>query len=89
MTSENAINLGDTVLVHIRKDVGYSSESYRGVFEETQEGRKGTMLLLRIVDKEGKQVMRERDNSPMYRSLPRVSIKTVRRNGRFVSCDVE
>jgi hypothetical protein len=86
---ENVINLGDTVLVHIRKDVGYSSESYRGVFEEVQEGKKGTMLLLRIVDKEGNQVMREKDNSPMYRSLPRVSIKATRRNGRFVSCDVE
>lgn len=86
---ENTIEIGDTILVHIRKDIGYSCESYRGELELIQEGKKGTMLLLRLVQKDGTPVIREKDQTQAYRSLPRMSIKAVRRNGRFVSCDVE
>lgn len=86
---ENIANIGDTLLVNIRKDIGYTCESYRGELEDVQEGKKGTMLLLRLVQKDGTPVIREKDGTQAYRSLPRSSIKAVRRNGRFVSCDVE
>jgi hypothetical protein len=87
---ENIINPGDIVLVHIRNGIDYSCESYRGEFEEMQESKtKGPMILLRLVQKDGTPVIREKDGTQAYRSLPRMSIKATRRNGRFVSCDVE
>ena len=88
MNAANTIEIGDLVVVSIRKDIGYTCESYRGELEEIQEGKKGTMLLLRLVNRDGSPVIRERDQTQAYRSLPMVSINSVRRNGRFVSCDV-